>query len=240
MRSACQDSPHRPGTFRRPAAFTLVELLVVVSIILLMVAILAPAAVTAFRLTEKYISRSYIHLIQGGIGQYRNDFGDYPPSTGYSGMTGAKMLAMFLTGYAGDADADGKPTDLAKDDGQEGFGFRVAQRGVPHGPYNGCDELPMLADNVGDPNSARVFVDRFNRPILYYRFDKDNSKYEGAHNTGGPADVNEYAKSGGKYVRTDFLLISPGGDGLWAIGGDGKWGTDDDETLDDPTNLEAD
>ena len=209
----------RGATVRLRDGFTLVELLVIVTIIILLLSILVPAAGTAYRAIERSISMAYIHQIGSGVEFYRNDFRDYPPSAKGANdflpdWKGSQILVFLLTGYT---DGDGKAD----------WGFQVVHEGRTRdfGPYNGTDKLPMST------SSPRTFVDKFDNPVLYYRYDVGQSMYIAGHNDGGPADISEYARSGGRYKRSDYLLIS--------MGADNEWRTESGADWDDITNLET-
>jgi hypothetical protein len=173
----------------------------------------------------------YVSLINYGVEMYKGDFADYPPSIkGDNDLLpdwkGAQLLTLLLTGYGEDAENDGIPSGtLNEDDANSGFGFKLAQKGEVWGPYLATEELP-----IGTLDGIKVFVDEFDNPILYYRYDAEEEKYQDAHNSGGPPDINEYAKSDDKYRRRDFLLAAKGPDGWWR--------TEPGAMTDDVTNLE--
>ncbi len=196
--------------------FTLVELLVVVGIIALLAGILLPSLNRFAILRDKAKTQSAINLIDGACRHYFNDFEDYPPShdDAYGGWTGSELLVLFLTGYGPDTGSDGVPgADIFSDDGVDGYGFRVVQRGDVHGPYGGAEKLAVRSDPRPE------FVDTFGvfgNPILYYRWDSDDSEYKSGHNTDGPGDLTLYTQTAdAAYYRSDFILISRGNNEVW-------------------------
>jgi len=212
----------------RRRGFTLVELLTVISIIILLLAMLAPAYGKIQRQIKTQASQAVIGQLDLACRQYRGDFGDFPPSqaAGYT-MQGSQLMALFLTGYGPDTGSDGTPSGLLNvDDGVDGPGFRVEARGKIYGPYGDVDKLRAQVKYYDPGNGLsvtcpRFFVDAFNNPILYYRFNP-SSGYSAANNASGPgfgpATVDSYARGyvpGGSYLRKDFLLISCGADVQW-------------------------
>ena len=207
-------------------AFTLVELMVVVLIIILMLTIMVPTLSMARRSLLVNKSQYIINLIEGACHQYHGDVGEYPPSLA--------DLVQALTGYLG-----------ASKDYKDGFGWRKAPRGKVYGPYNGTEKLELFTRNVG---VARfTFKDAFDNPILYYRCTVTPPAKPGDPPTFaykrvvmadlGPDPLEDYLKGpGGKFYRTDFVLITPGPDSDWSKGEihwepyykDGHWTRSDD------------
>ncbi|MCK4601004.1 MAG: prepilin-type N-terminal cleavage/methylation domain-containing protein [Phycisphaerae bacterium] len=192
-------SCRRIATYR--AAFTLVELLTVLLIIALLLGIATPSIMSIRTSILVGQSRVTIGLIEGACEQYRNDFGDYPPSDdpdNYLGWYGCQLLPLFLIGYGPDAGGDGDPygedndKNLAEDDGRDGFGFRTTKRGMVYGPYNGTEKLQMKESyypiagggphNLNDSTAGRqpAFVDAFDNVIAYFSRD-DEGNFHGAY-----------------------------------------------------------
>ena len=65
---------------RKRVGFTLVELLVVVSIIVVLVGILLPALLGAKQAQLVRNARAEVELLKLALEQYKGEFGDYPPS----------------------------------------------------------------------------------------------------------------------------------------------------------------
>ena len=79
------------------AAFTLVELLVVIGIITILAALLTPAIMTAMTKAHEAATLNTIHQVELAAQAFMNDFGEYPPST----------WAQFDELFEYDADGDG-------------------------------------------------------------------------------------------------------------------------------------
>lgn len=69
----------RRAAYSRPAAFTLIELLIVITIIGILVGLIVPAVMRA---RQSIIQRAMVMEVQtlaNAVDQYKNKFGDYPP-----------------------------------------------------------------------------------------------------------------------------------------------------------------
>jgi len=88
----------------KEAAFTIVELLVVMSIIMILMGILLPAFNRAKRYARKVRQTAQFKSIDVGLELYRNEFEGYPPSDGedtagtYNNYPGAMKLAEAMMG----------------------------------------------------------------------------------------------------------------------------------------------
>ena len=108
--------PSHPSS--KPNAFTLVELLVVIGIIVLLIGILLPAISRAMRAAHRTRIASDLNAISAALDAYKADFGDYPrivyqDSSTYSGTfngtgSGAETLGKALMGLG---DAPDLPSD---------------------------------------------------------------------------------------------------------------------------------
>jgi type II secretory pathway pseudopilin PulG len=210
-------------------AFTLVELLVVIGIIIVLATMLLPTVVKYRKIIKANMTLSTINHLAAGCQQYQIDFGEFPPSAApaaYNGWAGAQLLPLFLIGYA----PKGSPGDrMDVGDGADGPGFRVQlPRGKIYGPY---PDESTASLTVGYPTGGgpRYFLDAFGGPILYYRggdpnlgnsFNSNDNQCPPLPNPPrAPADINAYAKGfisgSSRFLRTDFLLISAGADANW-------------------------
>lgn len=239
VRTEHTESNRPQATVSSRRGFTLIELMTVIGIIALLLLIGAPAAVSILNSIKVKASRVILAQVDAGLKAYKTDFEAYPPAGGNGGAT----ICRLLTGYAPDQptdDPDRTPMSpkgtsansgsysFADDDGQEGFGFRLAPKGRVFGPYGGTEDL---RSSGGD--SAR-FVDKFGQPILYYLYDFGARGFISSQNTDGPS-ITTYATNssdtGGLY-RTDYLLIT--------CGPNGEWDTPSKGDSDDITNFKED
>jgi len=177
---------------RRPG-FTLVELMAAVAIIVLLLTILMPtlAQMRTMFLVRK--TQTIINNIHNGCLAYHSDLGIYPAD--------AAGLVQALTGRR-------------DDDGKEGTGFRLVERGKVYGPYGGTENLETEQDQD-------VFLDAFDQPIMYYRCKITHQGGQATYSYSGSLpgyapSLNGYLKGpDGRYYRTDFVIISRGPDGKW-------------------------
>lgn len=203
------------NTIRKPRGpgFTLMELMTVVAIIGLLVTILMPTMLQVRRSFRAAKSQTIINNIQNACLEYHSDLGVYP------------------------ADGDGLVQALTgrdNNDGKEGLGFRLVDRGKVYGPYGGTERL--ATDTV---DGIDMFLDAFDRPILYYRCTVTPNGSGGQDYSypdslpGQPSNLSDYLKGpGGKYYRTDFVIISPGPNGKWQPFydiGNSTWNPDSDD-----------
>jgi len=217
---------------RQGWGFTLIELLTVITILGLLLGILA-STIGAVRLRSQVRkSQLIIGQLDAACRTFYNERDEYPLSTvtvvegdppSPVRYTGSQWLVRALTGYRDD---DLKP----------GWGFRDVERGKVFGPYNDTERLEVA--KIPDTTKYE-FVDAFDRPILYYRYEDG---YEAGHNNGppatGPGKLETYLKGpGDDYFRKDFVLISSGPDGKYLDDHppyqDGEW----DRQCDDITNF---
>lgn len=211
---------HLDQDAQRPPGFTLVELLVVIMIIMVLVAMMMPTFNRVRLSMRTSASVGTMRTIEAGCELFKQDFGAYPPSGfiqpgGSAGTLGMPMdiANSTLSGITGGAWLVQCLVGTTIDDGQPGYGFKSGPRTV-NGPYGVAKDLPV---------AAGFFVDSFERPFLYYRFDKRDTnapfQYYAEDNPPAlPTGVNAYASytppSGpDQYYRKDYLLITSGADG---------------------------
>lgn len=234
-------STHPAPTPARPRGegFSLVELLVVISILALLIGILVPALSNIRESSKRAASRSLLGTLEFGLQQYAEDFRrpdeddayqrtqvfrGLPPSgyvdSDYLGgrWHGSQALVQALTGYR-------------DDDGNAGEGFRTIARGQVYGPYVDSGKLTIAQREAPDGTSRPVILDSFDNVVLYYRFDPKAGQYHDGDNAddGPEQGINDYlrgATDGAGYPRTDYVLITPGTDGEWTT----DWSANDDVT----------
>jgi type II secretory pathway pseudopilin PulG len=91
----------------RTAGLTLIEILVVVSIIALLVGLLLPAVHTVQKMAKETKQRAQLTSIELGLAAFKSDYGDYPPSSwwnpaitgGRQNYCGAQKLSEALLGW---------------------------------------------------------------------------------------------------------------------------------------------
>jgi len=91
----------------RTSGLTLIEILVVVSIIAILVGLLLPAVHTVQKMAKETKQRAQLTAIELGLAAFKSDFGDYPPSSwwnpnvagGVQNYCGAQKLAEALLGW---------------------------------------------------------------------------------------------------------------------------------------------
>ncbi len=172
------------------AAFTLIEMLVVLSIIVLLIAILVPAAILAERYAYSSATQGDLAAIGQALSMYHTDFNMYPdsdlcantklyPSAPGGGIPSGRAddyLAECLLGYL-PGEFDGAPGDSTL--GANGYsggnisqcaGFAMRPYKKVYGPY-----MPVNAQNITpDANNNYYFSGDFPPtagtplPILYF------------------------------------------------------------------------
>jgi prepilin-type N-terminal cleavage/methylation domain-containing protein len=152
---------------QRRRAFTLVELLVVIGVILVLAGLAMPLIVRSYRASERASVAADLQAIVTALEQYQADHRDYPRIIGVPDeYDHARLLARTLVA----------PRD---DDGNPGPGFRVPPGGAlspPQGrvwgPYLQPDRFrmrdPANPTNVSPAPENLALFDRWDRPILYF------------------------------------------------------------------------
>ena len=143
MRSYLNNSIHVVG-------FTLVEMLVVISILLLLIAIAIPSFTGVVLAVHTAQSQAIIDQLDGAVGLYKQDFGNVPPSYYFptdstTGLRlkdsggkdvrwyGCQAIVLYLTGYHQD------PTNS----NNTLYGWRTNRNSRAMGPYNGTEALKV-------------------------------------------------------------------------------------------------
>ena len=80
------------------SAFTLIELMVVITIIGILVAILLPVIGAVFTSGEKAQARAEVHALEIAARKYYDDFNDFPAGTGEPGQKATQALVELLSG----------------------------------------------------------------------------------------------------------------------------------------------
>lgn len=228
---------------RRICGFTLVELLVVISIIGVLATLIVPTVSKAMEMIRTVMTRSTIKQLTIALDNFKSDFGAYPPSkprvpldvtktktdlTSGEMSTGAANLVFYIRG----PDSSGWGRSAA---GAMPFGGMPSRS---YGPYFDAGDNTLKYDSN---NVVAGFLDSYSPPgiILYFRANVSSTgivSYEVSDNTlslgvsigvGDSTGKTNYAsqsafdecvtsgttsQGGKRYVRQDFLLVSPGVD----------------------------
>lgn len=234
-------------------AFTLMELMLVVIILGLLMTIAVPGIATMFNGARRASSLAIVSTLEKACIAFSDDFRQFPPSHQSGSLdkwTGAQLLPLFLTGYAPDKNGNGvvggdlpslfdpfvtnganDTNSFDKDDGADGYGFRLSKAGKKYGPYLGAENIEAAKMA---PDDRATFIDTFGNPIFYYVWDNGYDKSDN-HVTDGLAgplstDKNYAEDSAGRYLRKDFFLATAGPDGRFVSFANSP-------TTDDVTNI---
>lgn len=143
----------RPPVRRVRPAFTMVELLVVLGIMVALMAILVPAISKAYKNGVRSRMAADLQAISQALEFYKTDFGDYPRfddiPVSRADYRGAYYLCRAMLG-----------PEAATVDGADGMGFRTRVQGKVWGPYLQVDRFKVTANYE--------LADRYGKAILYY------------------------------------------------------------------------
>lgn len=213
---------------RRLPGFTLVEMLVVITIIAILAAMMLPAIGGITMLVNKNKSQSIINTLDAAVKLYQQDFSAgnssdpnaLPPSNSISagGTTstvyGCQSIVYYLTGYHDDPNNSNRIA----------YGLKPNRNSPTYGPYLETDKLRVSSaqggtnDKLGAVNDNDVyaikdaggtarptFLDAFGKPILYY---KGSGGSYSADNT--CADSHHGKWGGGVYYSVMYRTASNG------------------------------
>jgi prepilin-type N-terminal cleavage/methylation domain-containing protein len=137
------------GGLRRARGFTLVELLVVVSVIGILAAMTYAAVDSAISKAKKSATRALISALDTGIANFRTDFGHVPYDTLGNATNDPKEIRRWLMGIKDNGDKD--------DSGAN----NVRSNQLWNGPYAEVKEKNLDAGN------NYIFVDSWGEPIYF-------------------------------------------------------------------------
>ncbi|NNM88129.1 MAG: prepilin-type N-terminal cleavage/methylation domain-containing protein [Phycisphaerae bacterium] len=209
---------------RRSAAFTLVELLVVVSIIALLLGLLLPAILWAQKDAYITATEADMHALSLGLDQYHADFGMYPNSSIVDGTTGAyggaipegagyEVMAEALLGFL-PGQLDGAPasdpgyTSSATVTLNQTQGFAMKPYKKVYGPYMSvtATNIFMVAGTSATSPAQYYFTDAFGQaattnaqllPILYFSANTNPAGTTKSGNTSPTIFGDYYTNSSG-------------------------------------------
>lgn len=192
--------------------FTLIELLIVITVIVILIGISIPALSSVRRSSQTKATKAFLDRLKLAIESYSNDFGDYPPSDfrranlrrSNGSNDGAEVLARCLTtSQKGGPYMDFSETELGNVDAD-----RLASDMNPQRSSFQTSELLEIVDVWGNPIS--------------YLHNRDYAKGETIDVPGQSKTVTAHRNEKTKQYSglTSFQLLS--------AGVDGEVGTDDD------------
>lgn len=188
---------------REKAAFTIIELLTVMSIIVILIGLLVPALNMAKRYAKMVRQKAQFHAMDAAIELYSNEFDGYPPSGAMDPTGQAFCGAMKLCETMMGQDLMGLHTSsVFRRDGMDSTGTRLLYPTPPSadnlkarkGPYLPSESVSAyrLARIYDDPGpflpESFVLCDVYTRqmrtgekigmPILYYKANTANSLHD--------------------------------------------------------------
>ncbi len=199
--------PHRRTSLalygdRRRGGFTLVELLVVMSVIAILVGILVPTIIVVRRTAKSTSTMNLLFQINSALQNYSTDWGSAPPDFCPSGVDFVK----FVDYTVGDPYISPRPTLAAS---TEALYYYLANDNLTGTPYLELQREVQRTDY--NNNTLPEVVDSWGRPFLYNR--PSGGQASGFDSAGDP--VHRLPGS-----AVPFDLFSVGGDGVTSNGND--------------------
>jgi len=205
----------------RKAAFTIVELLTVMSIIVILIGLLVPALNQVKRYAYEVKQRAQFHSIDAAIELFNGEFDDYPPSDAldpdgvpYCGAMKLceAMMGRDLMGFHPDSTfrasgLNGLGTQLYPSSTSPLYQNSLSARKGPYLPLDNANayQLRDLYENLGifDTGESFVLCDVFRRvthrqsgqrvgmPILYYKADTTKTLHD-VDTPDNPQNIYDY------------------------------------------------
>lgn len=240
----------------KKAAFTIIELLTVMSVIIILIGLLVPGLNALRRYARKVAQKNQFHAIDVGLETFNAEWGDYPNSDAQANYCGAIRLTEAMVGadLLGYAPPGSDPCDLSNRKTylpvERANAYKLGDL-----YYDPVTELP----NTGSLNAdSFVLCDEYRRvehrtgalvgmPILYFRANASNPGFTiyNYHNNkvlidlGKPWDPGGtehklkmftlfYIKIRNEQITTTYRPKRADSFILLSAGYDGEYGTDDD------------
>jgi len=212
-------TPH--GDAGRQAAFTLVELLVTISIIVLLVGILVPIVSEAYRTAEKVRCQARVAALQAGCHEYKDETGYFPGQLYIDSIGPREESDQNITGSQ----------CLARAVYDEVKGY------VPFEKGKDLIDVVGRTSSGGDIELNNSVSDRFSEPlaVLYYparlgasdteQYDADDN-IEYVRGNGDPSAFSSYVidrrfgGTGQALNRDAFIIVAAGKDRKYFTGDD--------------------
>jgi len=193
---------------RRASGFTLIEILVVISILAALIGLLVPTISAVRRRSQAKTCKTLIDSISGAIAQYASDFGDFPP-------TSLQELGLRSNGVNEGAEALVRCLSTGDREGPY-FDFKEEQLGNTDG-----DRLGPGPDPTHSKYPTRELLevlDPWGNPLVYFHYRDYRGGRRGARVRIGDEDQSCRPQPSGKtgqYPGVDrFVIWSAGPDGV--------------------------
>jgi len=230
-----------------PAGFTLVELLVVITIIAILIGLLLPAIQKVRIMGRKAQATNEISQITNAATNFKNDWGQVPPTTFTIPTTtsdaGFQLLAARYPRWAATQSGTITPALLNAGKTLQGNQCMVYFLGgpmqtgwahdAPRPPtgnaltlYLDISANKLVIPSSGYPSDMPVYMDPFGKSYFYFGSNKIGGKYTGQPAFGGVSPYMEATAAGAnKYVNENGCqVICSGEDKTFGPGGAWKAG----------------
>jgi prepilin-type N-terminal cleavage/methylation domain-containing protein len=213
--------------------FTMIELLVVMTIMVILMAIVLPGIFGGKRQADKAVARNLITALETAIGAYENAYGGPPPS-GFAALKQARNSAggspwKACTSPTNDTNEGIECLVLALTTAQGGIEpFEWKEDQIENTDDDGISGVTQF--EIGDGTRAVEAVDPWGNPFVYIHHTQYGQKVRiklGEGGEGRTIDVQaqKSEKLGGYHKKREYQLFSLGPDGEPGTADDiGNWG----------------